>query len=129
MERGAFFCSYIQKLSAVFLSLNYQNHHSVTSFNWKNDQWDAAHLFCFYIQKLSPVFLCFTLRNWRSVISFNWKNDQWNAAHLFCFYIQKSNIQHSHQNSLFTFDEPLLDAESVLEHVLDTNLTSFLRRF
>ena len=45
------------------------------------------------------------------------------------FYIQKSNIQHSHPNSLFTFDELLLDAESVLEYVLDTNPTSFLRRF
>ena len=29
----------------------------------------------------------------------------------------------------FSFDEPLLDAESVLEDVLDTNMTSFLRRF
>ena len=89
----------------------------------------ARDLFCFYIQKLSPVFLCFTLRNLRSVISFNWKDDQWNAAHLFCFYIQKNNIQHSHQNSLFTFGEPLLDAESSLENVRDTNITSFLRRF
>ena len=83
----------------------------------------------FISKKLSPVFLCFTLRNWRSVISFNWKNDQWNEAHLFCIYIRKSNIQHSHENSLFTFGEPLLDAESSLENVLDTNITSFLRRF
>ena len=30
---------------------------------------------------------------------------------------------------LFSFDESLLDAESSLEHVLDTNITNFLRRF
>ena len=32
-------------------------------------------------------------------------------------------------NSFFSFDESLLDAESSLEHVLDTNITIFLRRF
>ena len=43
--------------------------------------------------------------------------------------IQKSNIQHSNQNSLFTFEEPQLDAESSLENIRDTNIRSFLRRF
>ena len=76
-------------LSAVFLCFTYQNDHAVTSFDWKNDQWDAAHLFCFYIEKLFAVFLCFTYQNHHSVTSFNWKNDQWNAAHLFCFYLNK----------------------------------------
>ena len=44
-------------------------------------------------------------------------------------WVQKSSIWHWDQNSFFSFDESLLDAESSLEHVLDTNLTSFLRRF
>ena len=43
--------------------------------------------------------------------------------------VQKSNIQHSNPNSLFTFEEPQLDAESSLEKIRDTNLRSFLRRF
>ena len=43
--------------------------------------------------------------------------------------IQKSNMQHSNQNSLFTFEEPQLDAESFLENIRDTNIRSFLHRF
>ena len=39
-----------KKLSRVFLCFTYQNWRSVISFNWKNDQWNAAHLLCFYIQ-------------------------------------------------------------------------------
>ena len=42
---------------------------------------------------------------------------------------QKSNIWHWDRNSLFSFDESLLDAESSLEHFLDTNVSSFLHRF
>ena len=44
-------------------------------------------------------------------------------------WVQKNNIWHWDQNSFFSFDESLLDAESSLEDVLDTNITSFLRRF
>ena len=94
------FCNFIRlennqrsaahQLYTVFLYFTYRSWRSVVSFNWKNDQCNAAHLFCFYIRKLSPVFLCFTFQNLRSVISFNWKNDQRSAAHLFCFYIQNS---------------------------------------
>ena len=42
--------------------------------------------------------------------------------------IQKSNIQHWDHNSLFSFEEPLLDAESSLEDTLDTFKHRFLRR-
>ena len=42
---------------------------------------------------------------------------------------QKNHTLHWYQDSFFSFDEPLLDAESVLEDVLDTNITNFLRRF
>ena len=38
-------------------------------------------------------------------------------------------MQHSNQNSWFTFEEPQLDAESSLENIRDTNIRSFLRRF
>ena len=39
--------------------------------------------------------------------------------------IQKNNIQHSNQNSLFTFEEAQLDAESSLENIRDTNKCFF----
>ena len=71
----------------------------VISFNWKNDQWNAAHLFCFYMKKVSTVFPCFTYRNPGFVIPFNWKNDQRNAAHLFCF-IWKKCLQYFHVLSI-----------------------------
>ena len=40
----------------VFPCFTYRNWRSVISFNWKNDQWDAAHLFCFYIKDCLQYF-------------------------------------------------------------------------
>ena len=45
------------------------------------------------------------------------------------YFYRKSYIQHSNQNSLFTFEEPQLDAESSSENIRDTNIRNFLRRF
>ena len=85
---GGVFLSLYPKLSPVFLCFTLRNLRSVISFNWKNDQWNAAHLFCFYIKK--TVFITSTF--YPSKLAFcdliQLKSDQWNAADLLCFYIQ-----------------------------------------
>ena len=63
-------------------------------------------------------------------------NDLRFALWLICVLIYKRFMYESRKATydigtkiLFSFDESLLDAESSLEDVLDTNITSFLRRF
>ena len=59
-----------------------------------------------------------------------WQCVLWSIRkHTFDNDLQKGNIWHWDPNSFFRFDDSLLDAESSLEDVLDTNITSFLRRF
>ena len=84
------FSVYISRnLSPVFLCFTYRNLGFVISFNWKNAQWNAAHLFCFYIKKkgvhsISMLHL-YKLAFCNFILL---ENDQWNAAHLLCFYIE-----------------------------------------
>mgnify|MGYP005737973391 CR=1 FL=1 len=95
----------------------------------KNDQRNAAHLFSLLYPKNDDSMSMFYLSKFGFCALIQRKNDQWNAAHLVCFYIPRSQIHHSHHISLFTFEEPQLDAESSLENIRDTNIRSFLRRF